>query len=338
MTFYDYKLGTTYAGLTNVETITDGKAPTSVLSEWSVVSDKGDGLAGGHGFPTARWTFGGLEQTGIDALRAYCPGKSANIWINTRTPAGTFQVYQAVMLWPDEPMSSRRFTGVYAPFTIEFRYLRPYTWWLAGGIDPSSVDGAYVALGAASKAASLINLADPGTNDLTEAGTVTWSAVAGWSGFSAANYLQSAFPPDDNRGIILRVATMTGTVIGIGACGVWDTTNALGMTLRTSARVARRGSSGSTSFGASTIAALTAGVIRSSNSSRQRAWANTSFTAISDNTAITSAINMPIGRTVDGAGTYVDYFAGYILAAVIYNAALTDDQAAAVINDINAFS
>jgi hypothetical protein len=65
-------------------------------------------------------------------------------------------------------------------------------WWLAGGIAPANCVAAYQAKGATSKAASLVNLAQPGTYDLTETGTVNWDAVAGWTGFtSTTDYLTS---------------------------------------------------------------------------------------------------------------------------------------------------
>jgi hypothetical protein len=57
-------------------------------------------------------------------------------------------------------------------------------WWATGGIGASCV-GAYRGLGAASYAASLINLANPGTNDLIDTGHVPgWAAATGWVGAS----------------------------------------------------------------------------------------------------------------------------------------------------------
>lgn len=62
-------------------------------------------------------------------------------------------------------------------------------WWTAGGVDPSSVISAYQAKGAASYAASKLNLANPGTHDLTDVSAPTWNATDGWvfSGAEALN-------------------------------------------------------------------------------------------------------------------------------------------------------
>lgn len=54
-------------------------------------------------------------------------------------------------------------------------------WWLAGGISAANCIAAYQAKGAASYAASKVNLANPGTYNLADgAGYPTWNATDGW--------------------------------------------------------------------------------------------------------------------------------------------------------------
>ncbi len=61
-------------------------------------------------------------------------------------------------------------------------------WWLAGGINPANCLAAYQPKGAASYAASKVNLANPGTYNLTESGgTPGWDAAVGWI-FNGTNY------------------------------------------------------------------------------------------------------------------------------------------------------
>ncbi|MBN1261077.1 MAG: hypothetical protein JXB35_10390 [Anaerolineae bacterium] len=55
-------------------------------------------------------------------------------------------------------------------------------WWLADGETPLI---AYQPKGAASKAASLINLANPGTYNGVEIGSLVWDAASGWTGTAA---------------------------------------------------------------------------------------------------------------------------------------------------------
>lgn len=62
--------------------------------------------------------------------------------------------------------------------------------------------GAYQAKSAASYLASLVNLANPGTNDLAEVGggSVNWGAGTGWSGFAAlARCLDTGIVPTLNQ-------------------------------------------------------------------------------------------------------------------------------------------
>lgn len=74
-------------------------------------------------------------------------------------------------------------------------------WWLAGGINPANVVAAYRAKGAASYAASLVNLANPGTYNLTEGnGTVTWDTVNGWRAFATGSkYFHTGFSNNSNN-------------------------------------------------------------------------------------------------------------------------------------------
>lgn len=63
-------------------------------------------------------------------------------------------------------------------------------WWdLNGALD--SCVAAYLGKGAASAAASYVNLANAGTYDLTLTGAPTWGTAVGWGGFSATAYLNT---------------------------------------------------------------------------------------------------------------------------------------------------
>lgn len=92
-------------------------------------------------------------------------------------------------------------------------------WWLAGGIDPDDCIAAYQPKGAASYAASKVNLANSGTHDLSD-GTAypTWDASKGWT-FTKANsqYLISDINPAAGNSTIVRVAnasTSSGIIYG----------------------------------------------------------------------------------------------------------------------------
>lgn len=56
------------------------------------------------------------------------------------------------------------------------------SWWLSGGIPAANCIAAYQPKGAASYAASKINLANPGTYNATEGVAPAWAALTGWAG------------------------------------------------------------------------------------------------------------------------------------------------------------
>jgi predicted GH43/DUF377 family glycosyl hydrolase len=62
-------------------------------------------------------------------------------------------------------------------------------WWLVDGIADEDVLAVYFPVGAGSKADALKNIINPGTDDLTEEGTVSWDQAVGLYGFSDSNYL-----------------------------------------------------------------------------------------------------------------------------------------------------
>lgn len=68
-------------------------------------------------------------------------------------------------------------------------------WWLAGGIDADLCVAAYQADGAANFDASLINLANPGTYDLTLGVAPGWTWSDGWAFNGSTQYLKTGIVP-----------------------------------------------------------------------------------------------------------------------------------------------
>lgn len=87
------------------------------------------------------------------------------------------------------------------------------SWWLSGGISAANCIAAYAAKGAASYAESKINLANPGTYNLTDGVAYpTWDAVNGWNFTSVTTrILNSTIPFADGWSIIVR-----GHAVGSG--------------------------------------------------------------------------------------------------------------------------
>lgn len=82
------------------------------------------------------------------------------------------------------------------------------SWWLAGGIAAANCIAAYQPKGAASYAASKVNLANPGTYDATDGDAYpTWDA-SGWAGVGASSqFLRTGVIPKINYSFIIRYET-----------------------------------------------------------------------------------------------------------------------------------
>lgn len=105
MADYDYEIGTTAANLQNLEDDLGIPPPyPAPFREWAAVYTCGDGKVRGDGFPSVEWRFDYLSAAHIAALRVYCTGKSASVYIKTLKADGTsYGTYSAILIWPTLP-------------------------------------------------------------------------------------------------------------------------------------------------------------------------------------------------------------------------------------------
>lgn len=119
---YSFEIGTTLGGMVNVETLDSGNlpAPKATYKPYSELIPLGNGSVRGTGYPTIVWKWGILSRSARDALRTYCPGSSALVYIKSQAidSADAYVTYLAWMVWPEEEdrQASRR-----VEFSIEFR-------------------------------------------------------------------------------------------------------------------------------------------------------------------------------------------------------------------------
>ena len=173
------------------------------------------------------------------------------------------------------------------------------TWWnLDGGIpDPT---GAYQSVGAASFADSLVNLANPGTYDLTVGNAPAWDAVNGWTGDGINDYLRTGITPADGWSAIVR---FSGVAIWFTDClfGESDGANPSARFAITPARNYQQGGSlgvaGNTAAGIMAIAGQQGYLNGVADGGAIPAWAGAAFGEIyllARNTSI-GAIDNTIG-------------------------------------------
>lgn len=89
-------------------------------------------------------------------------------------------------------------------------------WWMGWGIPATACLGAYRAKGAASLAASYVNLERRATYDLALGVAPDWTAAGGWSFNGTDDCLNTGIVPDENTSIIVRIANSTGSTYCFG--------------------------------------------------------------------------------------------------------------------------
>jgi hypothetical protein len=110
----------TYTPLTIVSALhADAVSPLGSYYAWTASKHLANGLERSVGRPRALWLWKNIAATARTALKTYCTGKSARVYICTlNDPSlGTYAAYQAAMIWPDGDNS------YVAEFTIELRDL-----------------------------------------------------------------------------------------------------------------------------------------------------------------------------------------------------------------------
>lgn len=128
MTLQSYQIGTT-SSTTNVESLTTPlPPPRSTWNEYSQPVETADGGVRGAGWKVVTWTWDWITLVQRAQLRTFCAGKSATIYIRTKTLTGSYPTYEYLtgkMIWPDGPEEMRN--GRILNFTLEFRALETFT-------------------------------------------------------------------------------------------------------------------------------------------------------------------------------------------------------------------
>lgn len=99
-------------------------------------------------------------------------------------------------------------------------------WWLAGGtIDPSLVVGAWQSVKRPNFASTLVNLNNPGTNNLTSPVNPDWNQQNGWQGKNTGGYFNTGINLNQNHTVVIKFTRVNpgDAVFGVvdGANGVY---------------------------------------------------------------------------------------------------------------------
>jgi len=196
-------------------------------------------------------------------------------------------------------------------------------WWDPNG-EGLSVGAAYQPKGAASYAASKINLANPGTYDAVEGAAPAWASGTGWIFGTNNRYLLTGITPQDGWSMFAQFTGANGSDEHV-VVGSQDTTHTSRFYLRPRSSFASGRIYGQGSFVAIT-GYLTAGNMAVAD---QQGYLD----GVADGGAIGawSGTARPIivgGLMFDA--TPISWFQGNVVAVAIYSSTLTAPQVAAV--------
>ena len=197
-------------------------------------------------------------------------------------------------------------------------------WWLLGGLSNANAIGIYKPIGAASLAASYINLANPGTNNAAPGTAPTFAAATGWA-FNGSAYLTTGIVPASGWTLIVRFSnapTASDSMLA-GSNNGGATDRRFYLCNRLGGDNVTYGAGGFTNASP----ALAAGVLAIAG---QQAYRN----GAADGAAIgawggTTTYDIWIGG-LNLTGTINRVTTGKIQAVAIYNTALTAAQVAAI--------
>jgi len=117
-----YKIGTTSGNKVALDTLVP-RDPQPAMAHYADYVQLGDGTRRGVGYLQAEWRWQFITWDEVDALKAYCSGVSAAVYITTPDNTGDWTGYSATMHWPQIPEPLH---GSYAEdFVIEFTELVP---------------------------------------------------------------------------------------------------------------------------------------------------------------------------------------------------------------------
>lgn len=217
------------------------------------------------------------------------------------------------------------------PGTGKLVHIHPHyaPWYLRGGIPASDCVGAYAARGAPSYAASLVNLATPGTLDLIDLVLYkpAWDAVTGWqfNGIDTYLWVNKKVPALQRYSFVIRFGSYSQYLYGFYVSG-GPTSYAYLANVKGYGNCFNGTSAQTHSFGSNLTSGATLAITNKVFCNKVEVSPGVVFSATPENVE-SRAIH--IGGTNPASGANY-YGSGYIHAFAFYNRVLADSEAIAV--------
>ena len=115
----NYAIGTTQAGMVTLKSL-GIPDPLPGYEPYSQDFDQADGLVSGQGWALDAWRWGFLTLAQLASLRAYCPGRSAEVYIRTAKDGKVAGEFRVVLIWQKK---ENRVSSKVLEITLQFRLL-----------------------------------------------------------------------------------------------------------------------------------------------------------------------------------------------------------------------
>jgi len=126
MTTYrsNFEVGPNLGSMVNVETVITNPPFQTSFVKARLEFDQADALQSEHGWgeTTLRWGF--ITVTDRNALKAYCPNKSAELYWRVRGHSGAWVYVKTVTVWPKE--EEPPIVNKILDFSLQLRVLTNY--------------------------------------------------------------------------------------------------------------------------------------------------------------------------------------------------------------------
>lgn len=219
-------------------------------------------------------------------------------------------------------------------------------WWLSGGIDPDDCVAAYQPKGAASYAASKVNLANPGTYDIDSGADPDWDASYGWNFNGTSHYLLASEFPINNGNF--TVAAFIKPLINHNTCSTIAAANPIEFTWRKKGwafKAEQWNDTGKLGYTVIAKADYTSTIATPSTDSVvicTKSGTSVNIYCGESSSAITTIVQndivnkgLLIGSVYKDNSIPIDFYKQYIYAIAVYNTVLTAEQRAALTTAMN---
>lgn len=126
MTTYraSFEIGPNLGSMVNIETVVAHPPFQGSFVVGRLAFEQANALVSAHGWGETDWRWGFISVDDYNALKAYCPDKSAELYVRVKGSSSAYVYCKAVMVWPQDPEPPA--VNKILDFSVQLRILQNY--------------------------------------------------------------------------------------------------------------------------------------------------------------------------------------------------------------------